>query len=147
MGPDLIPVKLTLPEICAAALLNAAEELAAATDLPKFVTALDGNYRLWQTLVNVAPLNGWDFPTFQDASYVFTTSCRQGAGVSDGDIDALVEINHRGAHEFAPRADRFGVLNRARLACAEGAAHRVGQWLLSQIERRSHVALTMAHRR
>lgn len=82
-----------------------------------------------------------------DASYVFTTSCRQGAGVSDGDIDALVEINHRGAHEFAPRADRFGVLNRARLACAEGAAHRVGQWLLSQIERRSHVALTMAHRR
>ncbi len=140
-----IPVKLTLAEVCAAALLNAADELTAAADLSEFVTALNANHRLWQILVEMAPLNRWTFPVLRDADYAITKSRKLGTGVDDDDIEVLVEINQRAARDFAPMADGFGVLNRARLACTEAQAQRLGQWLLSQIERRSHYALVAVH--
>lgn len=102
MHVDPIPMKLSPAETWAAALLTAADELAAAADLPEFITAINTNHRLWRMLMEMVPFDGWDMLTRHDADFAVTKTCDHGIGVNDGDVTALVEINQRAARGLVP---------------------------------------------
>jgi len=145
MHTDQIPVKLTLPEICAAALLNSADELAEARDATEFVDALNAIHRLWQTLREMAPLKKIDGPGFGDTHYAVSKLGKRGIAMDDSHVEALVKITRRTALDLASVKDGRGLLNRARLACDEAEGADLDQWLLTQIVRRSRSIQAMEH--
>jgi hypothetical protein len=137
-----IPVRLSLEESSAAALLEAAEELSAARDAEHFVEALNTNHRVWLALTDIAGRTAWGVPNPRMVDFVVATSCKAGHGVRDGDIEALIGINRDLSERLAAGRDLAAIRRRAELAWRESAAAAsvpLHRWLIDEMERKARM--------
>ena len=135
-----IPVRLALNELSAAALAEAAANLATASDHQTFITALEDNHHLWRTLVGVAHQQSWTAPDARQAEFVMTVSRKCGLGVCDNDVEALIGINYRVSSHLIGGADLGRISHRANLAWHEtGLSETVPfhHWLMNEILRKA----------
>ncbi|KIL99592.1 hypothetical protein CCC_04108 [Paramagnetospirillum magnetotacticum MS-1] len=129
---------MKLAEICAAALIEAAECIEAARDVGAFVDALDGNHRLWLILRDIEARDDWIAPSIQDTEFATMNSAALGMGISDAVVGAVVVINRQIAGQLACGADLDGIRARVRLAYREsGGGSGFAPWALAQIYTRS----------
>ena len=138
MGTSSIPVRLTLAESCAVALLEAAADLDRADDSDKFLSALDRNHRLWISLVDIAARNGWDVPSQRLGDFVINSARRAGAGIRDEHVEVLIGINRETSSKLTSGRDLSTIRTRAELAWAERGGPNgmtmVG-WLMTKMNR------------
>ncbi|MDO8608329.1 MAG: hypothetical protein Q7R40_17480 [Phaeospirillum sp.] len=135
-----IPVRLALAELSAAALMETAAGLAAASDHQAFIAALEDNHQLWRTLVGVAHQQSWSAPDAHQAEFVMTVSRKCGLGVCDNHVEALIGINHRVSSQLAGGADLGRIAHRANSTWHEtGLAESVSfsHWLMEEILRKA----------
>ncbi len=144
MGENIIPLRLTVVELCIAALMEAAEVIEAAHDAAAFLTALDGNHRLWLAVGEAVGTNGWTEPSRRDIEFAIDRSSTLGRGVKDADVEAMVAINRRMAEQLAVRIDVVRIRTRARLAYREGGGGGFFTWLLGQMNRKARIRSMVA---
>ena len=139
-GSATIPVRLSLEESTAAALLEAAEELSAARDAEHFIQALDTNHRVWMTLNDIATRNSWKLLDRRLAEYAVTTSKKAGCGVRDDDVETLIGINRNVSARLTGGHDLAAIQRRAMLAWQENGRPRgmtLKRWLIAEMERKA----------
>jgi len=144
MGPTSIPIRLTLTEICAAALMETADSIDAARDTAAFVTALDGNHRLWLAMREVGMADGWTVPSSRDSEFAILRSSSLGRGVTDANVEALVAVNRRVAEKMAGNADIERIRTRVRLAYRENGGGGFVSWLLGGMRRKERLGTPSA---
>ncbi|CAA7621444.1 conserved hypothetical protein [Magnetospirillum sp. LM-5] len=135
-----IPVRLSLEESSAVALLEAAEELSTAHDAERFVAALDTNHRVWMALSDVARRSAWKVFERRLADFVMTTTRKAGKGVRDDDVETLIGINRDLSSRLANGRDLGAIRRRAHLAWQEGGKGRglsLDRWLIAEMERKA----------
>ena len=135
-----IPVRLSLEESSAAALLEAAEELSKADDAERFIQALDTNHRVWMTLTDIARRNSWKILDNRLAEYVVATSKKAGKGVDDDDVETLIGINRNVSARLTGGHDLAAIQRRAMLAWQENGRPRgmtLKRWLIAEMERKA----------
>ncbi len=135
-----IPVRLSLAELSAAALTEAAANLATASDRETFITALDNNHHLWRTLIGVAHQQSWTSPDPRQAEFVMGVSRKCGVGVCDDHVEALIGINHRVSSQLAAGTDLCRITSRATLAWRESELTETmpfHHWLVEEILRKA----------
>lgn len=145
MGSNFIPIRLSLAEVCAAALMEAADDIEEAHAAAAFMDALDSNHRLWLAVRELGVIDGWILPPRRDADFAIQRSSRLGRGVTDAEVAALVAINRRMADHLTANGDVTRVRTRVRLAYREGGGG-VGfvPWLLSQMHKMDRVRALVA---
>lgn len=137
-----IPVRLTLAESTAAALAEAADDLANATDAEHFVAALDSNHRLWLALGDIARRNSWAEPDRHLADFVVSASRTAGRGLSDERLEALVAINREVSRKLAGGRAVGPIRKRAALAWKERGAVSglpLENWLIAEMQRQTRM--------
>lgn len=139
MYPGFIPIRLTLAEICVAALMEAADGIEAARDEAAFMDALDGNHRLWLAVRDFGATAGWAEPSSRDAEFVISHSSGLGRGINDADVDAIIVINRHVAGKLAAGGDIPRVRARIRLAYREGGGGGFIPWMLGQIYKKGRL--------
>lgn len=140
MNPGCIPIRLNLGEICAAALMEAADGIEAARDVGAFVDALDGNHRLWLVLRDMETREDWIAPPIREAEFATLNSAGLGKGLSDAAIDSVIAINRKIALELTVGGDIARICSRVRLAYREsGAGGGFAAWTLAQIYKKSRL--------
>lgn len=143
MGIVSIPVRLSLVEGSAVALLEAADNLATAGDAFQFVAALDVNRRLWLTLSDVAEHNGWPVPDAKTTDSVMTATRYAGRGTWTDSAGVLAAMNRETSRALAAGRDLDAVRARAMLAWKENGeprGFRLDHWLIAEIERKGRLA-------
>ena len=134
MMSNSTPIRPTLAEICAAAMVEAADAIEAACDAATFLAALGYNHRLWLAVRGLADQQDWPLPSPRDVHFAIRRSARLGRGLADADIEALVAINHHAAEELAGGGDMAGIRSRVRLAYRRrGRGDGFLAWLLGRI--------------
>ncbi|MEW5726738.1 MAG: DUF2934 domain-containing protein [Pseudomonadota bacterium] len=142
MGIVSIPVRLSLSEGSAVALMEAADDLAAADCAEKFVAALDTNRMLWLTLASVAERHHWPIPTPRTTDFVMTTTRFAGRGIKDEHVEVLIGINREVSRELADGHDLDPIRSRALLAWHESGEQvglPLGRWLIAEIDRKARL--------
>jgi hypothetical protein len=140
MNPGCIPIRLSLAEVCAAALMDAADTIEAARNAGAFVEALDGNHRLWLVLRDIEPRDDWTAPPTQAAKFATAQSSGSGRGGSDAAVDSVVAINRMVASELTIGGDMARICSRVGLAYREsGGGDRLAAWALAQIHKKSQL--------
>lgn len=145
MGSLSIPVRLTLADLSATALAEAAAALATADDPNTFLTALENNHHLWRLLLEVAQSEQWATPDQRLADFVLAVSRKCGTGVCDDDIEALIGINRDLASRLIEGRDPARIRQRAELAWREAESRHARPllaWLADEMARK-----TRCHRR
>lgn len=135
-----IPVRLSLEESSAAALLEAADELSTARDAAHFVAALDTNHRVWLTLTDIAGRGAWKVFERRLADFVVATTRKAGKGVHDDDVETLIGINRDLSARLANGRDLGSIRRRAQLAWQEAGRARgisLDRWLIAEMERKA----------
>ncbi len=135
-----LPIRLSLEESSVAALAEAADRLGDAASADAFLSALDGNYRLWRALIDASRRNRWDLFDHRTSDFIMATLRKCGRGVVDADIETLIEINHRTSRSLAPDGDVGRIRERATLAWRKSSRNKalpLGAWLVDQIELRA----------
>jgi hypothetical protein len=135
-----MPVRLNLSELCAAALLAAADNLSSASDTESFLGALEGNHGLWRELVETAKHFRLNAPASDRADFVITVSRKCGQGVGDEHVEALIGINRQMAVQLVGGADPCRAWKRAELAWRESgltASTPFQRWLIEEIQRKA----------
>lgn len=135
--PGFIPIRLTLPEICAASLMEAADGIEAARDTTAFQNALAGNHAIWLQVREVVVRHGWGRPPLRDCDIAIAHLARLGRDVTDADVNAVMAINRRTAADLAGCGNLDRVRTRIRLAHAESGSGDFLAWLLIQVTRRN----------
>jgi len=138
MTPTFIPIRLTLAEICVAALTEAADAIDAAHDMAAFVTALDSNHRLWLALREVG------MAADRDSEFAILRSSSHGHGLSDATVSALAGLNRRLAAELAANGDVARICTRVRLAYRERGHGGFVAWLLNEIHSKDRLGAVFA---
>ncbi|HIJ61879.1 MAG TPA: hypothetical protein HPQ04_04230 [Rhodospirillaceae bacterium] len=136
MGPDFIPIRLTLAELCVAALMQAADDLNAARDHAAFLEALANNYCLWQALTEAGEKNRQVVLSPRDCEFVLRRSSCVGHSLSDADVETLCAINRRISRDIARNIDIPRVRARAELAHQEAHGDGFMTWLLGEAHRK-----------
>lgn len=138
---------LTLAETGALALADAATELDHADNTGKFLSALERNRKVWQTIKDVALRQNWRIPDPQLADYALSTARKMGHGVNDAQVNALIDINRRVSAELAG-----GCIDRIRERAYfiwENNGHPEGQdlehWLIAEIEMKGQPKDSLTH--
>jgi len=139
MSPNSIPIRLTIAEICLAALMEAADGIEAAHDTAAFQAALDSNHRLWLAMRALGERDGGAVPSFRDSEFSILESSRLGVGVTDATIETLVAINRRMANALGANGDIPRIRTRVRLAYRESCGGGLIPWLLAQMNRKDHL--------
>lgn len=135
---NCIPVSLSLEEICAAAMVEAAQRLESDTNADSFVAALHHNQLLWRMVIMAARHNDWDIGDQRSQDFVMNTLRKCGCGVVDSDIEGLITINLCVASRLLNGRPFKRVHQRAQLAWHQ--ADRPGtldEWLIQQIEHKT----------
>jgi len=142
MNGVAIPIKLTLAEICAIALAEAAEALDDADDANTFLTAIETNHRLWLTLTTIVRRHLDDVIDQRTADFVISMSYKAGRGIPDQNIEALIGVNADLAATLTGGCDLTPIRRRAELAWKEAGVHgmTLRTWLLSEIDRKTRIA-------
>jgi len=145
MSGVAIPIKLTLAEICAIALGEAAAALDSASDADTFLGAIETNHRLWLTLTAIARRHLDDVVDQRMAEFVISMSYKAGRGIADQSIEALIGVNNELASTLTAGRDLAPVRRRAELAWKEAGAHGMTLriWLLSEIDRKTRIAVAL----
>jgi hypothetical protein len=140
-----IPIKLTLAEVCAIALNEAAEALDGASDADAFLVAIETNHRLWLTLTAIANRHLGDVVDERMANFVISMSYKAGRGIPDQSIEALIGINNELASTLTAGQDLAPIRRRAELAWKEAGGHGMALriWLLSEIDRKTRIAMAL----
>jgi hypothetical protein len=136
IGHNDISVRLTLAEMCAAALMEAADGIESAQDTAALLDALDNNLRLWLVLRQVETKIGWAAAPTRDNDFAVVWSSNPGQSVADGNIAGLVSINRQAAEKLADTGNVGHTRIRIRLAYRESGCGGFIPWLLSRIDRR-----------
>jgi hypothetical protein len=139
MGHYFIPTRMTVKELCVAALMEAADGIEAARDEAAFRDAMDGNHRLWLAVREVSAVDGWAMPSFRDTDFVIHFSARLGSGVNDADVEAIIAINRRVAASLADHGDIACAGSGIRLAYREGGGGGYVPWMLEQIYKKGRL--------
>lgn len=140
MKPGCIPIRLSLAEVCAAALMEAADSIETARDVGAFVDALDGNHRLWLVLRDIESREDWVAPPVRDAEFATENSSGLGKGLSDATIDSVIAINRKIALDLTLGGDITRICSRVRLAYREsGGGGGFAAWTLIQIYKKSRL--------
>lgn len=129
-------IRLTLIESGALALDVAAAQLDDADEPGKFLRALEGNRKVWQTIRDVAERNNWHVPSRRVADYALATAGKMGRGVADEQLTTLIDINRRISHELAG-GDIEHIRERAYFIWENrGRPHGqdIEHWLLAELE-------------
>ena len=145
MSGVAIPIILTLAEICAIALAEAAEALDDADDANTFLSAIETNHRLWLTLTAIARRHLDDVIDQRTADFVISMSYKSGSGIPDQNIEALIGVNNELAATLTAGRDLTPIRRRAELAWKEGGGHgmTLRTWLLSEIDRKTRIAVAL----
>ena len=130
---------LSIAELGALALSDAAAALDSADSAAAFLGALDHNRRIWTRLGEVAATLSWTVPDSELVAYALrTTDPSVAAAGRDDHIQSLIDINTRLSAQLAGGdADLARLRERARaLWEAEGrdGADGLGGWLVATIE-------------
>jgi len=137
------PVRLMLDELGAAALDEAAANLATAADTATFLSALENNHQVWRALTEVARHQSWPNPQPHQTEYVIAISRKCGQGVCDEDVETLIGIDSQVARHLAGNRDLYRLRQRADLAWHE-AENSLGRsflaWLIDELDRKAHGA-------
>ena len=134
MNPGIIPVRLSVEEICAAALMDAADNLDVADDARTFVDALEENHRLWLILRDVDLPARESAHATHDGDCAFTIPAVQGRCTSDAAVSAMIAINQRIAARFAAGIDLENIRARVRLVHRESRSmDGLAIWTQAQI--------------
>jgi len=149
MNPCSIPIRLTLAEFCAIALMEAADTVEAADDAAAFISALDGNEAPWLNLREIGTRDKWAVPSPRDGDRAIKCSSRLGRAVTAADIAALITINRRVAEDLVDDGDLSRIRARARLGYREGGGGDFLSWLMAQINKKAflHLVIPPAPRR
>ncbi len=86
---------LTPAESGALALDGAARALDHAHDPQQFIAALEHNRQVWQILGKLAQRKNWQVPDARMAAYALDTANKMGRGVSDEQLNTLIDINRQ----------------------------------------------------
>lgn len=92
--------RLTPAESGALALADAAARLDGADDPGKFLSALECNRKVWQTIKHLAERHDWELPA-RLADYALSTAGKMGRGVADEQLHTLIDINRQVSAELA----------------------------------------------
>lgn len=92
MGTPTMPT-LNLAQRSAVALVEAADELSAASSTAAFLAALDTNHRVWTVLERIARLREWTAPDRRQTQFALKTSTYRTRPVSDADVEALIRVD------------------------------------------------------
>lgn len=134
MNPANIPIRLSAEEICAAALMDAADNLDLAADVHAFIGALEENHRLWLILRDTDMAKAWITPATRNADFLSMGFADQGRCASDAAVSAMIAINQQIAERFAAGENMESIRARVRLAHREsGTAGGLVLWTLAQI--------------
>ena len=139
MKLGLIPIRLTLEELCLSALMEAADAIDMAQDRAAFTDAMDHNYRIWLVMNEVGARDCWGIPPSGDVDFVLNRSATQGIGVNDGEIEAIITINRRVAKQLAAGGDVERIRTRIRLAYREGDGRGFIPWILEKMYEKSRL--------
>jgi hypothetical protein len=140
MGTLTIPVRLSSSELAACALIEAAAALATSEEARTFLAALDANHGVWISVLEAAVCCGWTTPTRREAEFVMLLSRRAGQDTNDGDIEALIRLNHDVARHLAGSRNLDAICQRAQLAWRESGrsngTQSLPRWLASELSRK-----------
>ncbi len=142
MGIVAIPVRLSLAESSAVALMEAADDLAGADRAEKFVAALDTNRLLWLTLSAVAERHRWAVPAPRTTDFVMTTTRHAGRGLTDQHVETLIAVNREASRGLVGGRDLDPIRSRAVLAWHESGEQYglpLGRWLIAEIDRKARL--------
>lgn len=134
--------RLTAAESGALALHDAAAQLDRADDPNAFISALEHNRKVWQTIKELAKRHDWRVPT-RLADYALSTTGKMGRGVADEQLNALIDINRQVSAELAG-GDIEHIRQRAYYIWeSRGRPHGqdLEHWLIAELEslgRQSH---------
>lgn len=127
---------LTLSESSALALAEAAIDLDTADNAERFVSALETNRRVWQTIRDLAEHYAWQVPDRTLADFAIETS-RSAGRIDDQRVSALIDLNRRVSAELARGDDLARIRERAYFLW-ESRGRPQGQdlehWLLAEME-------------
>ena len=134
MYPNTIPIRLTLAELCAAALENFVDDLENARDAGSFLVALEVNHRLWLALEGMVE-NGQLHVDRRAARDAVRLSASR--GIPDLQVAALTVLERAIAAELVPCTNLDAVRARIRMAYREsGCQIELKEWLLDEIGRK-----------
>lgn len=144
MGSSFIPIRLTMVEICVAALMESAETIEAAHDAAAFLAALSGNHRLWLAIRGIALKNDWSAPSLRNIEFAISRSSGLGRAVTDADVETLVAINRQVAFDLMTDGDIPRIRTRARLAYREGSGGGFIPWLVNEMATKDRLRVLVA---
>ncbi|MGE4281739.1 MAG: hypothetical protein AB7G62_19310 [Magnetospirillum sp.] len=123
MCPNTIPIRLTLAELCAAALEESSNDLENAMDVNSFVFALTTSHLLWLVLGRLVEDGKLRIKprTVQVALHL---SSSLGQGTSDQMVSDLMNISRAIAVELTCPSNLDAVLKRVNVAYRESGNHR-----------------------
>lgn len=136
MCPNTIPIRLTLEELCAAALEEGADHLENAMDADSFVSAVTTNHLVWVALDGLVE-DGRLHIKPRAVRDALRLSSNSDHGTSDQMVADLMGINRTVAAELTAPANLHAILDRINMAYREsGSQAGKMQWLFDSICRR-----------
>ena len=125
---------LSLRETGALILNDAATAIDMAEDSAAFLRALEHNRQVWNTLKDISECQSWGIPDRRQTEFALGATMR--SGISDHDIDTLLDINRSVSAALAD-----GSIDLIRLRAYyiwENQGHPQGQdmdhWLLAEMQ-------------
>lgn len=133
MCPNTIPIRHSVADLCAVALLEVADGLERARDAESFLAVLEANRRMWclfDDLVESGNLRV-DRSVVGNALRLSGTFSR---GPSDEKVAAMGAVNRMAAADLLPGSNLGFVQERVRTAYREsGSRLDIMEWVLDRI--------------
>lgn len=136
MPSSTIPIRYSIAELLAVALIDVAEDMEGAIDANAFLSSLAMNHRIWLLLEDLVESEGLCVePSNIDTAIRLSSDFSR--GISDLKVAAISALNWTIAVELAPRCSLQAIRERIEMAYRESDCRcDFQEWLVEGISKK-----------